>query len=65
MKKIVAFSPAARKHPWVVGALAVTSKLRKEVMDLKHQINKLEEENRILRGIITKNIRSPPPKKEI
>ena len=38
MKKSVAFSPAAMKHPWVNGALAVTGKLRKEVMDLKQQI---------------------------
>ena len=64
MKKSVPFSPAAMKHPWVNGALAVTCKLRKEVMDLKKQINKLEEENRILRGIIAKNITPPPPKKE-
>ena len=28
MKKSVAFSPAAMKHPWVNGALAVTGKLR-------------------------------------
>ena len=48
----------------VKGALAVTGKLRKEIMDLKQQVNKLEEENRILRGIIAKNITSPPPKKE-
>ena len=52
------------QHPWVKGALAVMGKLRKEIMDLKQQVNKLEEENRILRGIITKNITSPPPKKE-
>jgi hypothetical protein len=65
MKKSVAFSPAARKHPWVIGALAVTGKLHKEIMDLKQQNNKLEEENRILRGIIAKNITSTPPKKEI
>ena len=64
LKKSVAFSPAARKHPWVDGALAFTGKLPKEVMDLKQQINKLEEENHILRGIITKNITSPPLKKE-
>ena len=49
----------------VDGALAVMGKLRKEVMDLKQQINKLEEGNRILRGIIAKNITSSPPKKEI
>ena len=35
MKKSVAFSPAAMKHPWVNGALAVMGKLHKEVMDLK------------------------------
>ena len=39
-------------------------KLRKEIMDLKQQLNKLEEENRILRGITAKNITSAPPKKE-
>jgi hypothetical protein len=65
MKKSVAFSPAARKHPWVIGALAVMGKLRKKIMDLKQQNNKLEKENRTLRGIIAKNITSPPPKKEI
>ena len=64
MKKSVTCSPAAMQHPWVKGALAVTSKLRKEIMDLKQQVNKLEEENRILRGIIAKNITSPSPKKE-
>ena len=64
MKKSVTCSPAAMQHPWVKGALAVTGKLRKEIMDLKQQVNKLEEENRILRGIIAKNITSPPPKKE-
>ena len=64
MKKSVAFSPAAREHPWVDGALAVTGKLRKENMDLKKQVNKLEEENHILRRIIAKNITPPPPKKE-
>ena len=52
------------QHPWVKGALAVTGKLRREIMDLKQQVSKLEEENHILRGIITKNITSPPPKKE-
>ena len=56
MKRSVTCSPAAMKHPWVQGALAVTGKLRKEIMDLKQQVNKLEEENRILRGIIAKNI---------
>jgi hypothetical protein len=64
MKKSVAFSPAAKEHPWVIGALAITGKLCKEIMDLKQQNNKLEEENRILSGIIAKNITSPPPKKE-
>ena len=65
MKRSVTCSPAAMQHPWVQGALTVTGKLRKEIMDLKQQVNKLEEENRILRGIIAKNITSPPPKKEI
>ena len=64
MKRSVTCSPAAMQHPWVQGALAVTGKLRKEIMDLKQQVNKLEEENRILRGIIAKNI-TPSPKKEI
>ena len=63
MKKSATCSPAAMQHPWVQGALAVTGKLRKEIMDLKRQLNKLEEENRILRGIIAKNI-TPSPKKE-
>ena len=63
MKKSVTWSPAAMQHPWVKGALAVTGKLRKEIMDLKQQVNNLEEENRILRGIIDKNI-TPSPKKE-
>ena len=63
MKKSVTCSPAAMQHPWVQGALAVTGKLRKEMMDLKQPVNKLEEENRILRGIIAKNITSPSPKK--
>ena len=62
MKKSVTCSPAAMQHPWVKGALAITGKLRKEIMDLKQQVNKLEEENRILRGIIAKNITSPPLK---
>ena len=65
MKKSVTCSPEAMQHPWVKGALAVTGKLRKENMDLKQQVNKLEEENLILRGIIAKNIASPPPKKDI
>ena len=64
MKKSVACSPAAMQHPWVQGALAVTGKLRKEIMDFKQQVNKLEEENRILRGIIAKNTTSPSPKRE-
>ena len=64
MKRSVTCSLAAMQHPWVQGALAVTGKLRKEIIDLKQQLNKLEEENRILRGIIAKNITSPPPKKE-
>ena len=64
MKRSVTCSPAAMQHPWVQGALAVTGKLRKEIMDLKQQVNKLEEENRILRGIIAKNITSPSPKRE-
>ena len=64
MKKSVTCSPAAMQHPWVQGALAITGKLRKEIMDLQQQLNKLEEENRILRGIIAKNITSPPSKKE-
>ena len=64
MKKSVTGSPAAMQHPWVQVALAVTGKLRKEIMDLKQQVNKLEEENRILRGIIAENITSPSPKRE-
>ena len=64
MKRSVTCSPAAMQHPWVQGALAVTGKLRREIMDLKQQVNKLEEENHILRGIIAKNITSPFPKKE-
>ena len=52
------------QHPWVKGALAVTGKLRKEIMDLKQQVNKLEEENRILKGIIAKKIITPTVKKE-
>ena len=64
MKKSLTGSPAAMQHPWVQGALAVIGKLRKEIMDLKQQVNKLEEENRILRGIIAKNITSPSLKRE-
>ena len=63
MKKSVTCSPAAMEHPWVKGALAVTGKLRKEIMDLKQQVSKLEGENHILRGIIAKNI-TPTTKKE-
>ena len=64
MKKSVTCSPEAMQHPWVKGALAVTGKLRKEILDLRRQINKLEEENRILRGIIAKKIITPTVKKE-
>ena len=39
-------------------------KLRKEIMDLKQQVNKLEEENRILRSIISKKMTTPTMKKE-
>ena len=53
MRRSVSCSPAAMQHPWMKGALA----------DLKQQVNKLEEENRILRGIIAKNI-TPTTKKE-
>ena len=60
--KSVTCSPTAMQHPWVQGALAVTGRLHKEIMDLKQQVNKLEEENRILRGIIARNITSPPSK---
>ena len=65
IKKTVTCSPAAMQHPWVKEALAVVCKLRKETMDLKQQVNKLEEENHILRGIIAKNITSLPPKRDI
>ena len=64
MKKSVTCSPTAMQYPCVQGALAITGKLRREIMDLKQQVNKLEEENHILRGIIANNITSPPPKKE-
>ena len=64
MKKSVTCSPEAMQHPWVKGALSVMGKLRKEIMDLKQQVNKLEEENRILRGIIAKKIITPTMKKE-
>ena len=60
MKKSVTCSPAAMQHPLGQGALAITGKLHKEIMDLKQQVNKLKEENHILRGIIAKNISSPP-----
>ena len=33
MKRSVTCSPAAMKHPWVQGALAVTRKLHKETME--------------------------------
>ena len=64
MKKSFTCSPEAMQHPWVKGALSVTGKLRKENMDLKQQVNKLEEENRILKGIIAKKIITPTMKKE-
>ena len=64
MKKSVSGSPASMQHPWVQGALAVTGKLLMEIMDLKQQVNKLEEENRILKGIIAKKIITPTVKKE-
>ena len=64
MKKSFTCSPEAMQHPWVKGALAVMGKLRKEIMDLKQQVNKLEEENRILKGIIAKKIITPTVKKE-
>ena len=64
MKKSVTCSPEAMQHPWVKGALAVAGKLRKENMNLKQQVNKLEEENRILRGSIAKKITTPTLKKE-
>ena len=64
MKKSVTCSPAAMQHPCLKGSLAVMGKLHREIMDLKQQVNKLEDENHILRGIIAKNITSPPPKKE-
>ena len=35
MRRSVSGSPAAMQHPWVQGALAVTGKLCKEIMDLK------------------------------
>ena len=64
MKKSATCSPEAMQHPWVKGALAVTGKLRKENMDLKQQVSKLEEENHILRGIIAKKMITPTVKKE-
>ena len=44
------------QHPWVKEALTVADKLHKEIMNLKQQVNKLQENNHILRGIIAKNI---------
>ena len=64
MKKSFICSLEAMQHPWVKGALAVTGKLRKEIMDLKQQVSKLGEENRILKGIIAKKIITPTVKKE-
>ena len=64
MKKSITCSPEAMQHPWVKGALTITGKLLKEIMDLKQQVNKLEEENHILRGIIAKKIITPTMKKE-
>jgi hypothetical protein len=64
LKKSVAFLPVARKHPWMSGALAVMGKLHREIINLKQQVNKLEEENHILKGIIIKNIGPSSPKKE-
>ena len=64
IKKSFTCSPEAMHHPWVKGDLAVTGKLHKENMDLKQQVNKLEEENCILRGIIAKKITTPTLKKE-
>ena len=64
MKKSFTCSPEAMQHPWAKGALAVTGKLRKEIMNLKQQFNKLEEENRILKGIISKKMITPTVKKE-
>ena len=64
MKKSVTCSPEAMQHPWVKAALAVTGKLRKENMNLKQQVNKLEEENHILRSIIAKKIATPTLKKD-
>ena len=64
MKKSVPCSLEAMQHPWVKEALAVTGKLRKEIMDLKQQVNKLEEENRILKVIIAKKIITPTVKEK-
>ena len=64
MRRSVSCSPAAMQHPWVQGPLAVTGKLHKDIMNLKQQVNKLEEENHILRGIIAKKITPQTPKKE-
>ena len=49
MKKSFTCSPEAMQNPWVRGALAVTGKLRKEI---------------ILKGIIAKKIITPTMKKE-
>ena len=64
VKKSVTCSPEAMQPPWVKGALAITGKLRKEIMNLKQQVNKIEEETRIQRGIIAKKITTPTLKKE-
>ena len=64
MKKSFTCSPKAMQHPWVKGALGVTGKLHKEIMDLKRQVNTLKEENRILKGIIANKIITPTVKKE-
>ena len=64
MKKSFTCSPEAMRHPWEKGALTITGKLRIEIMDLKQQVNKLEEENCILRGITAKKITTPTMKKE-
>jgi hypothetical protein len=64
LKKSVASSLPDRMHPWVDGALTVTEKLRKEIMNRRRQVNKLKEENRILRSIIARNMSPPSPKEE-
>ena len=45
-------------------SFSLIGKIHKEIMDLKQQVNKLEEENRMLKGFIAKNITSPPTKRE-